>query len=221
MIVLGIDTATAVCGAGLAGDDGLIAERHVTGAMVHGEKLPGLVEDLFSSAGIKPAAIDGIAVSIGPGSFTGLRIGLGYAKGMALGLDKPLLDIDTMDGLIVFAPSVCEWGCVLLKARKGEVYQGLYRWQDGWNREGDFSVVAADQIGESLPADEVLFLGEGTTLYRDQIQHKFKKARFLQDESQPVGYHIASLGRDKLKQGHVADLQTIVPKYIKRFQGIA
>lgn len=220
MTILGIDTATAVCSVGLAGENGFIAEYGLMGAMVHGERLPGMVEHLFNSTGIDPDSLDGIAVSIGPGSFTGLRIGLGYAKGLALGLGKPLIDIDTMDGMIAFVPPVCEWGCVLLKARKGEVYQGLYRWRDEWQREGEFSVTANEQIGNRLPGDDVLFIGEGAVSLRDQIRGKFGRARFLQDNSRPAGYHIAALGIRKLKNGQLTDLESIVPKYIKRFQGV-
>ena len=221
MTVLGIDTATAVCSVGLAREDGLVGEYRLMGAMAHGERLPDMAEHLFRSSGIDPASLDGIAVSIGPGSFTGLRIGLGYAKGLALGLGKPLVDIGTMDGLIVFVPPVCEWGCVLLKARKGEVYQGLYRWDGKWLREGEISVVDDDKIGDRLPGNDVLFIGEGAAIHADRIREKYSRARFLQDESWPTGYGIASLGIQKLKKGQIADLTTVVPKYIKRFQGVA
>lgn len=221
MTVLGIDTATAVCSVGLASEEGLVGEYRLMGAMAHGERLPDMVGHLFSHSGIDPASLDGIAVSIGPGSFTGLRIGLGYAKGLAMGLGKPLLDIETMDGLIFFVPPVCEWGCVLLKARKGEAYQGLYHWDGKWQREGEITVVAADKIGEGLPEEEVCFLGEGAVIYADRIHKKYSRACFLQDESWQAGYCIASLGIQKLKNDQIADLTTVVPKYIKRFQGVA
>ncbi len=223
MIVLGIETATSLCGVGLTGDEGLIADYKLLRGTIHSEHLPLAIERIIKEAGITPNAIDGIAVSIGPGSFTGLRIGLGVAKGLAFGLSKPLIAVHTMDGLIAPIPRICEWACVLLIARKGEVYQGFYQWADRfWERKDEYKIILEKKIGFGLPKTDVLFLGEGSLKYQSKIKKRVKGARFLAPvHSLPSGYNIAEKGRQWLIKGETADIDTLVPLYIKRFQGIA
>lgn len=223
MKVLGIETATSLCGVGLAGDEGFVADYKLLRGYIHAEHLPVAVERVLMDAGIPADEVDGIAVSIGPGSFTGLRIGLGLAKGLAFGLDKPLLAVPTMDGLVSQVPDVCEWACVMLVARRGEVYQGLYRWENGsWKLAGDYDVIPEDTIGDRLPEGEILFLGEGAICHRGIIQKKVKGARFMTSvQSLPSGYSVAEKGRELLQTGQTVDIDTLVPLYLKRFQGVA
>lgn len=223
MIVLGIETATSVCGVGLSGDEGLIGDYKMLRGHIHGEHLPEAIENLFKDAAIPINIIDGIAVSIGPGSFTGLRIGLGVAKGLALGLGKPLIAVPTMDGLVFSIPGMCEWACILLHARKREVYQGLYCWAKGdWIQKGDCQVVPEEEIGRDLPKNNILFLGEGSLCYRRNIEKQIRAAQFLAPiYSQPSGYNIAEKGRQCLSRGEMADTDKLVPIYVKRFQGVA
>jgi len=221
--VLGIETATSLCSVGLTGDEGFIADYKLLRKYVHGEHLPEAIETILKGAGIAFQAIDCIAVSIGPGSFTGLRIGLGIAKGLAFGMGKPLVAVPTMDGLVSQIPGICKWACVLLIARKGEVYQGLYQWAQGsWERKENYEVVSEKKIGDHLPKDEILFLGDGSILYQSRIEKRITKAQFLPPVySLPSGYSIAEKGRKCLKNGEVSDIDSLVPLYIKQFQGIA
>ncbi|MBN2031233.1 tRNA (adenosine(37)-N6)-threonylcarbamoyltransferase complex dimerization subunit type 1 TsaB [bacterium] len=223
MIVLGIETATSLCGIGLSGDEGPIADYKLLRGTIHGEYLPIAIEHIIEGAGITISAIEGIAVSIGPGSFTGLRIGLGMAKGLAFGLSKPLIAVPTMDGLISPIPGMCEWACVLLIARKGEVYQGIYQWTNGcWERKDEYKIILDKKIGDDLPKADVLFLGEGSLQHQHDIQKRVKGAMFLAPvHSLPSGYNIAEKGRQWLINGETADIDTLVPIYVKRFQGIA
>jgi len=221
MIVLGIETATALCGVGLVGDEGLMAEYRLLRGLVHAEYLPGAVEKIIRDAGISQDRIDGIAVSIGPGSFTGLRIGLGLAKGLAYGWAKPLVAVPTMDGIVCQIPKICEWVCVLLVARKGEVFQGLFQQEaNSYVRKDNYKIVERKRIGDNLPSGDILFLGEGAACYREDIAQKVKKGIFLPPlYSLPSGYGVAEKGRDLLEQGNTADVNTVAPLYLKRFQG--
>ena len=101
MIVLGIETATAVCAVALVDDDVVRAERRYEIPQAHSEKLMECVDDCLKSAGLALSSIDGIAISIGPGSFTGLRIGLSVAKGLAFATDKPVVGVPTLEALAV------------------------------------------------------------------------------------------------------------------------
>ena len=223
MKVLGIETATQVCGVGLAGDEGLLAEYRIVGKTIHAEHLPHAVETILKDAGVSAENLDAIAVSMGPGSFTGLRIGMGVAKGLALGLEKPLVAVPTMDGIVSQAPSSAAWACVLLIARKGEVYRGYYRWmENSWKLVGEYETLSETQICDGLPDQKILFLGEGAACYREIIRKRIKRACFPpQSLSLASGYGVASKGRELLKAGKTADIDSLVPMYLKRFQGVA
>ena len=223
MIILGIETATQLCGVGLAGDEGLIADHRLSGKTIHAEHLPRAVETVLGDAGIPDESLDGIAVSIGPGSFTGLRIGLGLAKGMAFGLDKPLMAVPTMDGIVSQVPGCVEWTCVLLIARKGEAYRGIYRWtESSWSLAEPFGIVPEENIKVGLPTEKIMFLGEGALLFRNSILKQIDGAWFpptmLHYSS---GTTIAEKGRELLARGETADIDSLVPLYLKRFQGVA
>ena len=223
MIVLGIETATQICSVGLAGEEGFIADSRRSGKTIHAEHLPNAVESVLRDAGIASEALDGIAVSIGPGSFTGLRIGMGMAKGLAYGWDKPLVAVPTMDGLVSQVPGCIGWACVLLVARREEVYRGIYRWEgNSWKLSNGYRVIAVKNIVQGIPDHEILFLGEGATCHQKIIQQQIERAHFPPAEQPlPSGYCVAAKGRELLKQGKVADIDTLVPMYLKRFQGVA
>ena len=222
MMVLGIETATVVCGVGLVGDEGWVAEYRLRRGYTHAERLPGAVEKVLADAAVSPEQLDGIAVSIGPGSFTGLRIGLGLAKGLALGWEKPLAAVETMDGLVSQVPGMCDRACVMLVARKGEVYQRLYAWEDGrWTSFGAYQLVQEDKIGKELPEGDILFLGEGAACYRERLRQRKTGTRFLGPAlALPSGCGVAVRGRELLTRGEVTDADALVPFYLKRFQGV-
>ena len=222
MVVVGIETASRVCGVALAGPDGWMAEYRIRGQSTHGETLADAVSMLLGKTRIGIGQIDGVAVSIGPGSFTGLRIGLGFAKGFAFGRGLPLVAVPTMDGLAVLVPTVFQNLCILMPSKKGEVYQGLYRREPtGWILSGQLKTVAENQIGEGWPEEETVFIGEGAVQHAAAIQAKTPKAVFFPEVySLPSGYGIARRGRDLLMAGQRSDIGSLVPQYLKRFQGV-
>jgi tRNA threonylcarbamoyladenosine biosynthesis protein TsaB len=200
----------------------LIAEYRIQGQNIHGEKLADAVSLLLRHAELSVSQIEGIAVSIGPGSFTGLRIGLGFAKGFAFGCDAPLAAVPTMDGLAVSVPTVFQNLCILLPSKKGEVYQGLYRQREGrWHPAGNCVALEENQLGAGWPDDETVFIGEGAVRYESLIRDRAKRAVFLPAaHSYLSGYGIASKGREMLLEGKQVEGDTLVPKYFKRFQGM-
>lgn len=129
MSILAIDTATLSSSIALLEDGRILAELNVHTGKTHSERLVPQIVELLRCAGVARKDLRGIAVSIGPGSFTGLRIGLGTAKALAYGLGVPILGVNTLEGL---AANVMMTGVVLsplLDAQKGNVYQGLYEWR--------------------------------------------------------------------------------------------
>lgn len=223
MTVLGIETATPVCAVGLSGENGWIAEIRIFAGNTHAEQLPECVRDLLSRARIPFERVDGIAVSIGPGSYTGLRIGLAFAKGMAFSLGKPLAGVATMDALVSTVPDVFPHVCVLMPSRKGEVFRGLYARDGGrWRPAGECGVAAQDALGEGLPEGDVLFIGEGSRLHRSAIESQCPNPHFFPEaHSLPSGASVAAEGRARLISGPGDDCDSLVPFYMKAFQGVA
>ncbi len=222
MRVLGIDTATSLCTVGIAGDEGFEADYRINRGYIHGEYLSIAIKEVLKGCGISLNDIDGFAVSIGPGSFTGLRIGLGVIKGIVFGYKKPVAAVYTMDGLMNRIPPVTENGCVMLTARKCEVYQGKYRYLQGkWEREGEYQIVNEKDIGKDFTAEETVFIGDGVDKFSSAIFDRVKRPKFIQPEfSLPSGFSIAKQGREMIQQGKEANIETIVPFYLKRFKGV-
>lgn len=142
MTVLGIETATPTCGAAIVTDDGVRAEAHLHVPRVHARRITPLIEDVLTHADLGPDGaslpdrldvLDGIAVSMGPGSYTGLRIGVSTAKGWALAAGCPLVGVSTLHAHCARLLPVASPGdgvCGLIDARRDEVYAAAYRVAD-------------------------------------------------------------------------------------------
>lgn len=221
MMVLGIDTATPICSVGLVEDNHFVADYRLLKGYSHAEKLPILVERIMEDGQKEISDVDGIAISIGPGSFTGLRIGVSFAKGLAFGWDKPLLAVPTMDGLMAALPHYTQWACVLLTARKGEFYRGFYQWlKEGWQPVGSVKTVLHKDVLKKLPNEPMTFLGEGALILQEEIVNQKKGTILPEYFIYPSGYGIGLKGSDLLNKGEIADFDQLVPIYIKRFQNV-
>jgi tRNA threonylcarbamoyladenosine biosynthesis protein TsaB len=221
-VVLGIETATKVCSVGLAGPSGFSEELNVPAGNAHAERLPECVQSILSSAGISTASLGGVAVSIGPGSYTGLRIGLAFAKGLCFAAGKPIVAVPTLDAWVRLAPAVHPSACVLMHSRRGEVFRAVYRPDGGrWSRIGGFETVGIASIGEGLPEGPVLFLGDGALEHRAEIEKRCLNPRFPEGGSPaPSGASVAALGLELLAAGESADVDALSPMYLNAFQGL-
>jgi tRNA threonylcarbamoyladenosine biosynthesis protein TsaB len=234
MIILGIDTATTTASAALAADGKLWLEEvgrvvdscgdrpSVTIRPNHAESVLPLVEALLKRAGLSLGEISALAVSIGPGSFTGLRIGLSTVKGLAYGSDIPVLGVPT---LLAVASRVEGWRglvCPLLDARKKEVYAAIFRRSDEkLERMGD-DLVSSPQgiIGqiESFGATEpCLFVGDGADTYGDLIRGSLGERALLSsgDRYPSIASAVALLATERVRRGETDPLGSLVPIYIR------
>ncbi len=218
MNVLGIDTSGPICTVGLAGSDGIIAERSVRGQKIHSVRLLPLIEELLDDAGLLTGNLDGVAVSAGPGSFTGLRIGLTTARTLAQVLGIPVVGVSSLE---ILAYPLCgvrrAWA--LVPARRGEVYAALYDCEGG-EPENAFPP-AALEIGRLLgmireAAEPLVFVGEGAELYGDLIQRELgEKARFCSPAGNyPRGAVVAWAGRKALREDRGREAFALIPEYI-------
>ena len=188
----------------------------------HGADLPAAVEELLQMAGAGLHCIKAIAVGIGPGSFTGLRVGLSYAKGIAAGAGIQIVGIPSLDAMALcgIAAPAARPGvriCPILDARKGEVYASLYEVvTDALEKETDDLVIPLDELASRM-SDEVLFVGE--TKAEDAavlVARKGGRATVAgAAELWHQGSFIAALGAARVARGDVDDAATVEPLYVR------
>jgi tRNA threonylcarbamoyladenosine biosynthesis protein TsaB len=218
MFILGIETATKTGGVAIISDNGVIAEYTLNIEVTHSERLMSTVDRVLKDTGLALSRIDGYGVSIGPGSFTGLRIGLSTMKGLSFTTGKPLAAVPTLKALAWNVPYSRHPVCPLLDAKKKEVYAALYR-HDGrdllplW--DGTVSPLA--ELAERITG-EVVFTGEGARLFAEDIRRLFAQRAHIAPLSAmvPSAASVAEIALMMLKHGQQADPDTLSPHYIRR-----
>ena len=221
MKILGIDTSTKFCNLGLIEDEDILIEYTINGLKKkHSSILVPAIKDLLKTIDLKMEEINGIAVSIGPGSFTGLRIGLSVAKGLCYARSLPLLGISTLDAMAFSLKEIPYLICPVLEAKKDEIYDVVFRGGDSLNRITDYKCEDIHNLLTrlSLLREKIIFLGDGIKKYRDIIKEKIgKDALFIDSQlNLPVSSNIAFLGLKKLKKGEEDDISTLSPFYLRK-----
>jgi len=217
-LILSIETATSVCSVALHGHDGaIVGIIELFQDSVHGQKLMPAIESLLQQVGIEKEGLDAIAVSMGPGSYTGLRIGVSTAKGMAYALDIPLIGIDTLDALGRRSlPFVGATDSVvpMMDARRMEVYCKVLDSQ--MNELAALSPVVVDEASfdTHLMAGKVVFLGDANEKVREVISHENAVFIPFLNSASTVG----ELAAIKYKQKQFEDVAYFEPNYLKEFR---
>lgn len=216
MKILALESATLAGGAALLDGDTVVGESRTNIALTHSERLMVAVDRLLGDAGWTAKRLDGLAVSIGPGSFTGLRVGLATAKGLALALSIPIAAVPTLDALASTLPFADAPVCPLLDARKNEVYLSLYRWRrDRMEREWDYLALSPEAAVARL-APPVILLGEGVTPCRPFLAGRTDGVviapppRWL-----PSPVAVGQLGHALLAAGRGMAAQDVLPLYLR------
>ncbi|MDE6209956.1 MAG: tRNA (adenosine(37)-N6)-threonylcarbamoyltransferase complex dimerization subunit type 1 TsaB [Lachnospiraceae bacterium] len=177
MKILAIDSSSVVATVALVEDEKLLAEYSVNHKKTHSQTLLPMIDEIMKMSETDINTLDAIAVSGGPGSFTGLRIGSATAKGLALVINKPIIHIPTIDGLAYNMYGSSKLVCPIMDARRNQVYTGIYHFED--NRlvadipqyQEDINTLIEILNEKDLP---VVFLGDGVDTYRETISHNIK-----------------------------------------------
>jgi len=222
MIVLGIETATVICSVGLAKDEQVIGEIRLAVKNIHAEVLTESIRDLLGVLQISFSDLDGIAVSIGPGSFTGLRIGVATAKGLAFSLSKPIVGIDTLyaQAMAVQLIQKSEFIVPVIRSRQNEVYAARYRVVgDELELAERAQVFAVNDFVAWLKTPAVL-CGNGVTMATGVGLLEGKSDIKVIPESACAlsGGKIAELGLKRLMRGEADDVATLEPMYVQEFR---
>ncbi len=226
MKVLAIETSTLAGGVALMDEKRLIAEYRLDVVVHHSERILSAIDLLLKESGTTVAELDAIAVSVGPGSFTGLRVGLATAKGLAIGRGKPLVLVPTLEAFAAILKYSETWIVPFMDARKAEVYWALFKSQNGNIKRfssdaANTTEVALREIASLSAAhqrhESVMFVGDGVSRYQELILKEMPDiARFPSPLFQfPSAAAVAELALVKLEKGEVCDPVLAVPSYVR------
>lgn len=214
-IILNIETATKNCSVSIADKGKIIAIKELNnGNYSHAEVLHPFIVAILKEANINTNQIDAVAVSKGPGSYTGLRIGVSAAKGLCFAFDKPLISIDTLTSLSL-SISIDEGFIVpMLDARRLEVYAAVFDEKNQKVREIKADIIDENSFLEYLKINKVYFLGDGAHKCKDIIIHK--NAVFV-DAKFPSAKEMALLSYNKYQKNDTESVAYFEPFYLKDF----
>lgn len=220
-LILALDTATP-CSAvaltsGTRSQGRVLASLSLTGNVTHSRRLLRAVDYLMTEAAVDWPDIDGIGVSLGPGSFTGLRIGMATAKGLAAAAGKKLFGVSTLDSLGAKC-SCARLVCAVLDARKKEVYTSFYRRSTAGltERVSELLVLAPGKLATAIE-EPVLMVGDGSMVYRDLFKELLgDRVEFAPSAlNEPSAPSLGLLAGEMLEAGQELDLSSAVPLYIR------
>lgn len=179
----------------------------------HAQTLVLEVRTLLGDQGLTPADIDVVAVSIGPGSFTGLRVGVVFAKTFAWASGAVLVAVDTFRAIAQQAGDCGRRVAVVSDAQRQEVFFNTYRWDADRQcavADGDIRIVPVADVAEAAP--NCLWSGPGI----DRFAHAFASVDVVDQKREPAAAAVATLGRLQFSDGHTADMQSLEPLYVRR-----
>ena len=216
MRILAIETATLAGSAALLDGDRVIGQSLLDIALTHSERLMAMVDHLLRDCGWDVARLEALAVSVGPGSFTGLRVGIATAKGLALARGLPVAPVPTLDALASNLPFADSPVCPLLDARKGEVYLSLYRWNgDRMDRQWEYLALSPRAAAERL-APPVIVIGDGVPACRPFLAHLGAGLRVAPPtHTAPSAAVVGWLGGRMLESGRAVGAEALEPLYLR------
>ena len=215
-----LDASTQVASVAMMEEGRLIYESNLIHGLTHSEKLMPLVEAAFTLTGWEPTDVYVYGVVEGPGSFTGLRIGVATVKGLAQAAGKPVTGVGTLDVLAMNVPFFQGVTAPILDARRGQVYGALFHWNQGRmvRETGDLAIPLEELLEEiekrALPA---LFLGDGVPVHREAIQARLGSQAFFAPEGHRLqrASSAAMLVWERAQAGLTQPAQSLVPRYVR------
>jgi tRNA threonylcarbamoyladenosine biosynthesis protein TsaB len=218
MRILAIDSATQMCGVAVLEDGHALVELRMSQGQTHAKSLLEGIRRVLEMAGLDMKRLDALAVTQGPGSFTGLRIGISTAKGLSLATGKPLVGISALAALASQAPEGAAWVCPMIDARRSQIYWSLY------HRQGpDLIQILPEQVGAPLDVihhldGPCLCIGNGADAYeallRQHLPFGMLGAGPGLNAISPAA--VARLAWQRLKQGTREDVHRFAPVYLRK-----
>ncbi len=221
-IILHIESSTLTCSVVLSKGNQVLAikESHDL-SYAHSEKLVTYIDEALKEAGIAPKELNAVCVAKGPGSYTGLRIGVSAAKGMCYALEIPLLSVGSLESIAIWATynfadelKNVDYLCPMIDARRMEVYTQLFNSELKLIQPVEAKIIDNTSFAQYLEKGKVAFFGDGAAKCKEVIDHP--NAIFL-DEFKPSARGMISLAEQKLAKNEVEDVAYFEPYYLKDF----
>jgi len=217
MKILAVDTATTSCSVALFNGRQLLAEEVYTAGKTHSRHLLSIIHGILGRCECTPDDLSGIAVTRGPGTFTGLRIGISTVKGLASALGIPVVGVSSLAALaypLVWIPHPV---VAMIDARRGEIYHACYDDNaDCWEGAPIATVSAPDAVADSLPKDAVL-VGSGAALYRNLFETRLPGIQFADENAHVIrAASVGLLAMDRFEGRDADPVDALVPEYIRK-----
>jgi tRNA threonylcarbamoyladenosine biosynthesis protein TsaB len=215
MNVIGIETSGSIGSVAVCSGNAIAGKKTFGKQLNHGKEIVSSLKAIFDEIKWEPNDIDLIAVSIGPGSYTGLRIGITCAKTLAYTLEKPVIDVPTLDVLAENVKKDVENLCPVMDAKRKKVYACIYAENDTEKKRiTDFLIISPRELLDILP-EPVLLFGDGVAPYKDIFAQK--KTIIANDESGIAdAVTVARLGLKRYEQGKRCEINLLSPLYLRR-----
>lgn len=220
-LILQIETATASCSVALSQNGSVIALKELNERNIHAEVITLFIEEVLKTAGFTYAQLDAVAVSSGPGSYTGLRIGVSTAKGVCYALDKLLIAVETLeamtDGMITLSGGSIAADtlfCPMIDARRMEVYTAVFNATGERVKATAAEIIDDNSFADLLEQHQIIFFGDGAAKCRETITHT--NAVFVDDFSNSAA-HLTKRALQRLNDKHFEDVAYFEPFYLKDF----
>ncbi len=218
-LILSLETSTNVCSVALTQQNTIVASKKLYEDKSHSTYLTILIQEVMSQAKVALKDVDAIAVSKGPGSYTGLRIGVSTAKGLCYSLDKPLIAINTLRAMaheVSIASGSANLLCPMIDARRMEVYTALYDTELSELEPTSAKILDEFSYAETMIDHSVLFFGNGSGKFRELIGPGHRNARFL-DDITPSASSVGILAGEEYLNNRFEDVVYFEPYYLKDF----
>ena len=222
MKILSLEASGSTASVSIVSEKGILGEINLNYKMQHSVLLMPMLEQLLKETALTIGDIDGFVVSKGPGSFTGLRIGMATVKGLALGSQKPVVAVSSLDALAYNIYTEEGLICSLMDALRGNVYYCLYKIESGsLKATRDIHTCSLEELIQELKSykGKIYFVGDGATIHRAALESSLEGTAFAPLHlNYPTASSLGELGLKLLTEGKEDDLNTLAPIYLRRPQ---
>ena len=222
MKLLAFESSAKAASTALLSDGCLLAEYTQNSGQTHGRTLMEMAKNMLSGCDLTPQEIDAVAVAAGPGSFTGVRIGMACAKGFAWGRQLPLYGVSTLEAMVRGAACADGVYCACMDARKGQIYNAVFDWTAGaLLRRTEDRAIAVSELEQELQTipGSVYLVGDGAKLVFETLQDKNLPLRLLPEHlRQQRASGVALAAMERLSAGEPGDAAALTPNYLRQAQ---
>lgn len=223
MRILALDTSTNVASVAILEDDVIIGEYSCNKGKTHSQRLMPMIQSLFEKVGLCATDMDAFSASIGPGSFTGLRIGVTTVKSMAFAAGKPVISVYTLDALAYNLPMSKALICPIIDARNSQVFTAIYRFvNDKLERLTDYLGIHINELVDIIRpmGGEIVLLGDASSMHRDYFAMELGERLCIAppNTSFAKASSVAVLARNAFVDGKLESSYEMVPFYLRKSQ---